>query len=184
MGLIELLLVAVGLSMDAFAVSVCKGLATKHVGPRHMLCVGLWFGAFQAAMPLLGYYLGVGFQGMIESVDHWVAFLLLGAIGVGMIVESRKTDEGDSCYRAGAMFPLAVATSIDALAVGISFAVLDVDIFLSVATIGVCTFLISAAGLKIGSVFGTRFKSRAEIAGGIILICIGLKILLGHLGLF
>ncbi len=184
MGLIELLLVAVGLSMDAFAVSVCKGLATKHVRPVHMLCAGLWFGFFQAAMPLLGYYLGVGFQGMIESVDHWVAFLLLCAIGVGMIVESRKTDEEDSCYGVRAMFPLAVATSVDALAVGISFAVLDVDILRSVVTIGVCTFLLSASGLKIGSVFGTRFKSRAEIAGGLILICIGLKILLGHLGLF
>ena len=183
MGLFELLLIAVGLSMDAFAVSVCKGLATKQVGALHMLCVGLWFGVFQALMPLIGYFLGLNFQSMIESVDHWIAFLLLAAIGVGMIVESRKMEQEDACYKAKAMFPLAVATSIDALAVGISFAVLDVNIVFSVVSIGICTFFISAFGLKIGSVFGSRFKSKAEVAGGIILILIGLKILLEHLGI-
>lgn len=183
MGLFELFLIAVGLSMDAFAVSVCKGLATKQVRASHMLCVGLWFGVFQALMPLIGYFLGLNFQSMIESVDHWIAFLLLAAIGVGMIVESRKMEPEDACYGAKAMFPLAVATSIDALAVGISFAVLDVDIVFSVASIGICTFFISAFGLKIGAVFGSRFKGKAEAMGGIILILIGLKILLEHLGI-
>lgn len=183
MGLFELFLIAVGLSMDAFAVSVCKGLATKQVGASNMLCIGLWFGVFQALMPLIGYFLGLNFQSMIESVDHWIAFLLLAAIGVGMIVESRKMEQEDACYGAKAMFPLAVATSIDALAVGISFAVLDVDIVFSVVSIGVCTFFISASGLKIGSVFGSKFKSKAEVAGGIILILIGLKILFEHLGI-
>lgn len=179
----ELLLIAVGLSMDAFAVSVCKGLGTRRVRPRHALLAGLYFGGFQFLMPVLGYLLGARFQALIESVDHWIAFVLLLGIGLGMIREAREKDEAlNDDYGVKTMLLLAVATSIDALAVGVTFAFLQVALLPSAGLIGVTTFLLSAAGVYVGSVFGARFKSAAEITGGVILILIGLKILLEHLG--
>ncbi|MDY4610819.1 MAG: manganese efflux pump MntP family protein [Sphaerochaetaceae bacterium] len=185
MGIGELIVIAVGLSMDAFAVSVCKGLSVQKVSIRHMLIAGLYFGGFQALMPASGYLLGIQFQTLITNVDHWVAFALLGLIGFNMIRESRSQEEccNDS-FSFKTMLPLAVATSIDALAVGISFAFLQVDIIPAVCSIGAITFLFSAAGVKIGNVFGAKYKSKAELLGGIILILMGLKILLEHLGVF
>ena len=186
MGLFELFLVAVGLSMDAFAVSICKGLATPRLRPRHMLLVGLWFGGFQALMPLLGYFLGAAFQQYITAVDHWVAFVLLVFIGVNMIREacSKETGEADGSLAPRAMAPLAVATSIDALAVGVTFALLpDVHIGAAVTFIGITTFCLSAVGVQVGHVFGARYKSKAELLGGAILVLLGLKILLEHLGI-
>lgn len=185
MSLIELFLIAVGLSMDAFAVAICKGLATSRVKFSNMVVTGLWFGLFQALMPLLGYMLGVNFSSIIQSVDHWIAFVLLSLIGLNMIreaVSSDDDDEGNCSYAPSVMFPLAIATSIDALAVGVSFAFLAVDIVPAVLFIGVCTLTLSCAGVKMGAVFGDRFKSKAEIAGGVILMLMGLKILLEHLG--
>ena len=184
MSLWELFLVAVGLSMDAFAVSVCKGLSVPKVTIRHSLICGIYFGLFQALMPLLGWLLGVQFQGMITSVDHWIAFVLLAIIGTNMIRESRS-EEGDvdSSFTLRAMLPLAVATSIDALAVGVTFAFLRVLILPAVVFIGLTTFLLSAAGVRVGAVFGARFRWGAELAGGVILILMGTKILLEHLGL-
>ncbi len=184
MGLIELLLIAVGLSMDAFAVSVCKGLSVKELRPGHALLAGLYFGGFQFLMPLLGWLLGSRFENLISSVDHWIAFLLLCAIGGNMIKEAfGKAEQLSDDFGFKTMLLLAVATSIDALAVGISFAVLSVRILPAAALIGVTTFCLSAAGIYIGRSFGLRYKSKAELAGGVILILIGLKILLEHLGL-
>lgn len=187
MGFGELLLLAVGLSMDAFAVSLCKGLATTKSSLRGGLLCGLWFGGFQALMPLIGFYLGSLFSRAIQAFDHWVAFLLLAVIGGNMLKEafekadSRRVDSGDFSIKT--MFLMAVATSIDALAVGISLAMAgDVNIFLAVALIGAVTFLLSAVGVKVGSVFGCRYEKRAQIAGGVILILLGVKILLEHLG--
>lgn len=184
MSLSELFILAVGLSMDAFAVSVCKGLSMQKMNWRHALVIGLYFGGFQAGMPLIGYLLGMGFQSRIEAVDHWIAFLLLGFIGINMIRESRDTDEEhvDPSIDFRTMVVLAVATSIDALAVGVTFAFLQVAILPAVCFIGVVTFFLSAVGVKIGNVFGTRYKSRAELAGGIILVLMGIKILAEHLG--
>ena len=184
MSLLDLILIAVSLSMDAFAVSICKGLSVRSVSARHALACGLWFGGFQAMMPLIGYFLGVSFSSLITSIDHWIAFVLLAVIGGNMIRESFSFDEccdGSFCVRA--MFPLAVATSIDALAVGITFAFLKVSIVPAVSFIGVITFLLSAAGLKVGNVFGSRWRSRAEFFGGLVLVLLGLKILLEHLGI-
>ena len=186
MGITELLLIAVGLSMDAFAVSVCKGLSTGWLKPRHYLAVGLWFGGFQALMPAIGYILGSSFEKYITRYDHWIAFILLVFIGGNMLKEglSKEEESVNSSFRPSAMAVLAVATSIDALAVGITFALLpDVNIAAAVLFIGIITFVLSCIGLKIGNVFGLKYKSKAEIAGGIILILIGLKILLEHLGL-
>lgn len=183
MGFVELLLIAVGLSMDAFAVSICKGLSLQKLQPRHAALVGLYFGGFQALMPLVGWLLGSRFQQAIASVDHWVAFVLLGLIGLSMIRESGKSEELSDDLSVKTMLPLAIATSIDALAVGITFAFLSVRILPAVALIGVTTFLLSAAGVYIGHVFGLRYKSKAEFAGGLLLILIGLKILLEHLGI-
>ena len=183
MRLYELFIIAVSLSMDAFAVSICKGLSTGRPRLRHCFTCGAWFGGFQALMPLIGWLLGVRFQQMIVSVDHWIAFILLGLIGFNMVRESRggEAEELDCSYSFRAMLPLAVATSIDALAVGVTFAFLQVDnIFLAVAFIGATTFVLSAAGVKVGSVFGVRFKSRAELVGGLILMGMGAKILLEH----
>lgn len=227
MGIIEVLLLAVGLSMDAFAVSICKGLATEKAGIGHMVTAGLWFGGFQMLMPVTGYLLGSTFASYITAIDHWIAFVLLGLIGLNMIRESRADDcpEGscpnDVCPERGrdeseeggdesreidclkpkegggeskgggepaedkpfgfkSMFIMAVATSIDALAVGITFAFLRVNMVTAIPLIGTTTFLISAAGIKIGSIFGSRFQSKAELAGGIILILLGAKILLEH----
>ena len=184
MGIWELLILAVGLAMDAFAVSICKGLSIRKLNLRHMVIVGLWFGAFQALMPLLGYVLGSAFTQLVQALDHWIAFVLLGLIGVNMIRESRSTEEEEmeTSFGAKAMFPLAVATSIDALTVGITFAFLSVPIGPAVALIGVITFVLSAIGVKAGGVVGERGKSWAELAGGIVLILMGTKILLEHLG--
>ena len=184
MGLIELFLIAVGLSMDAFAVSVCKGLAMPKCTFKKAAIVGLWFGGFQALMPAIGYVLGAQFQETIASIDHWIAFLLLALIGGNMIHEALDNDEeeADASLDVKTMFLLAVATSIDALAIGITFAFLKVNIIPAVCFIGIVTFIISFAGVKIGNVFGARYKNKAEIVGGVILILLGLKILLEHLG--
>ena len=183
MDLLSLFLIAVGLSMDAFAVSVCKGLATPKYKLKYSMICGAWFGGFQALMPAVGYLLGVNFKKYITAIDHWIAFVLLALIGFNMIREALKNDDegADPSFTAKSMLLLAVATSIDALAIGITFAFLDVNIVAAVLFIGVCTFVISAAGVKIGSAFGTRFKSKAEIAGGAILIILGLRILVEHL---
>ena len=183
MGFTELFIIALGLSMDAFAVSVCKGLSVKKLSLRHTLIAGAYFGGFQALMPLLGYFLGVQFESLIQSVDHWVAFALLSVIGMNMIRESRgDPEELDASFAFKAMLPLAIATSIDALAVGITFAFLQVDILVAVCLIGATTFILSALGVKIGHVFGAKYKAKAQLAGGIVLIVMGLKILLEHLG--
>lgn len=184
MGLIELFLIAVGLSMDAFAVSVCKGLAMPKCTFKKAAIVGLWFGGFQALMPAIGYILGAQFQEAIASIDHWIAFVLLALIGGNMILEALDNDEeeADASLDVKTMFLLAVATSIDALAIGITFAFLKVNIIPAVCFIGIVTFIISFAGVKIGNVFGARYKNKAEIVGGVILILLGLKILLEHLG--
>lgn len=182
MSLIELLLIAVGLSMDAFAVSVCKGLSLRRLKPRHALLVGLYFGGFQALMPMLGWALGARFESVIQSVDHWIAFILLALIGVGMIREAGHEEELNDDLGFRTMLLLAVATSIDALAVGVTFAFLQVRILPAAALIGCTTFALSALGVYIGHVFGLKYKAKAETAGGVILIGIGLKILLEHLG--
>ena len=205
MGIGELFLLAVGLSMDAFAVSVCKGLAMKKASWKAEATCGVWFGGFQALMPVIGFFLGALFAGAIEAFDHWVAFGLLAIIGINMLKEAFGQDEEcDSCGSAltirkddapetveessadlsvKTMFVMAVATSIDALAVGISLAMVgSVNIWLAAAFIGVCTFFLSAAGVKIGNVFGSRYEKKAETAGGVILILLGIKILLEHLG--
>ena len=184
MGLIELFLIAVGLSMDAFAVSVCKGLAMPKCTFKKAAIVGLWFGGFQALMPAIGYILGAQFQEAIASIDHWIAFVLLALIGGNMIHEALDNDEeeADASLDVKTMFLLAVATSIDALAIGITFAFLKVNIIPAVCFIGIVTFIISFAGVKIGNAFGARYKNKAEIVGGVILILLGLKILLEHLG--
>lgn len=184
MGLIELFLIAVGLSMDAFAVSVCKGLAMPKCTFKKAAIVGLWFGGFQALMPAIGYILGAQFQEAIASIDHWIAFVLLALIGGNMIHEALDNDEeeADASLDVKTMFLLAVATSIDALAIGITFAFLKVNIISAVCFIGIVTFIISFAGVKIGNIFGARYKNKAEIVGGVILILLGLKILLEHLG--
>ncbi|WP_251391617.1 manganese efflux pump MntP [Mediterraneibacter agrestimuris] len=183
MGLTELFALAVGLSMDAFAVSVCKGLSLGKIKVKHMCIAGIWFGGFQAMMPLIGYLLGSLFADMITSVAHWIAFILLLIIGGGMIKEALSdAEEVDASMDVKSMFLLAVATSIDALAVGVSFAFLKVAILPAVSFIGAVTFICSAAGVKIGSVFGCRYRTKAELCGGVILILIGLKTLLDGLG--
>ena len=183
MGLAELFVIAVGLSMDAFAVSVCKGLSVPKMKLSHALTGGVYFGGFQGLMPFIGYLLGSQFEEMIVSIDHWVAFVLLGLIGFNMIKESRDTDceTLDSSFSFGAMIPLAIATSIDALAVGVSFAFLKINIWTAVLLIGATTAAFSGVGIKIGNVFGIRYKSKAELAGGIILVVIGVKILVDHM---
>ena len=180
----ELLLIAIGLSMDAFSVSICKGLTTKEFSWRMALVCGLWFGFFQALMPIIGYFLGAQFQEMIEAYDHWIAFGLLFLIGANMIREAvcGKDEQQDGSLSLKTMFLLAIATSIDALAVGVSFACIQVKIWSSVIIIGITTFLFSVLGVKIGNVFGSRYEKSAGVVGGIILILIGLRILLEHLG--
>lgn len=179
----ELFVLAAGLAMDAFAVSVCKGLSLRKVKLRHALLAGLYFGGFQAAMPVLGWLLGVRFQSAIARLDHWIAFFLLVVIGVNMLREARGEGERlDGSFALRAMLPLAVATSVDALAVGVTFAFLQVDILLAAGLIGLVTFALCAVGVKVGSAFGARWRSRAELAGGVVLILMGVKILLEHLG--
>lgn len=183
MSILDLFILSVGLSMDAFAVSVCKGLSFGKIKPKHMCIAGAWFGGFQALMPLIGYFLGSFFAEMIEKYDHWVAFVLLAIIGGNMIKESFGKDEKvDSSMDVKSMLLLAIATSIDALAVGVTFAFLQVQIVPAVSFIGVITFIFSAVGVKIGSLFGTKYKSKAELFGGIVLVLIGIKILLEGIG--
>lgn len=183
MGIAELFVLAVGLSMDAFAVAVCKGLSIRELKLRHAVVVGAWFGAFQALMPAIGWLLGAAFADRIAAVDHWIAFALLAIIGGNMIREALSGEEegADPSLAPMTMLLLAVATSIDALAVGITFAFLRVDVIPAVSLIGVCTFLLSAVGVKVGNAFGARYQAKAELAGGVVLILIGLKILLEHL---
>ncbi len=184
MNLLELFIIAVGLSMDAFAIAICKGLSVQKVSLRHAACAGLWFGAFQGLMPLLGWLLGSRFQSAIERFDHWIAFVLLAALGVNMIREARGEEESvDGSFAWRAMLPMAVATSIDALAVGVTFAFLQVRILPAIAFIGVITFLLSALGVRLGVAFGRRYQTAAQIFGGVVLILMGLKILLEHLGI-
>ena len=187
--IIDLLGIAVGLSMDAFAVAMCKGLAVGKVKIKHMLLAGVWFGGFQALMPLLGYTLGNAFHTYIEAFDHWIAFVLLAFIGGKMLLESfgkEECNDTDASFAFLTMAIMAVATSIDALAAGISLIAqkqssVDFNIFIAVALIGVVTFIFSFVGVKIGSVFGAKYKSRAEFAGGLVLVLMGIKILLEHL---
>lgn len=185
MSILEIFIIGLGLSMDAFAVSVCKGLSVPKAKPTHLLTVGLYFGGFQALMPLLGYLLGTQFQSLIESYDHWIAFVLLGVIGINMIIESRKKEDEElnSYFDFKTMLPLAIATSIDALAVGVTFATLSVNIWIAILFIGITTFILSAVGLKIGNIFGSKYKSAAELFGGVVLVLMGAKILLEHLGI-
>ena len=182
MGIIELLIIAVGVSMDALAVSICKGLSIKKISPKYMYRTAIWFGGFQALMPLIGYFVGIHFADFVANVDHWIAFVLLALIGSNMIKESfdKEEVEVNPDFSFKTMFSMAVATSIDALAVGVSFAFLKVDIWTAILVIGVTTAAFSAAGVLVGNVFGARYKSKAELAGGIILVAIGLKILLEH----
>ena len=189
MGILELFILAVGLSMDAFAVAVCKGLATPKVKTKHMLIAGLWFGGFQALMPFIGYCLGSAFEKYVTAVDHWIAFVLLGAIGANMIKESFSKEEGcsDCDFGFKTMLLMAIATSIDALAAGIALA-MDLKgeaakAYLAVLFIGVITFTLSAIGVKIGNICGMKWQSKAEFTGGAILILLGVKILLEHLGI-
>ncbi len=184
MGIIELLLLAVGLSMDAFAVSICKGLSVQKLKLKHILLTGIYFGGFQALMPVIGYFVGSRFAKLISAYDHWIVFILLAIIGGSMIMEAFGEDENIAPdFGLKTMLILAVATSIDALAVGVSFAFLKVNIIYAASIIGVTTYLFSAIGIKIGNIFGSKYKSKAEIAGGLILICIGIKVLLEHLGI-
>ena len=188
MGIGELFLLGVGLSMDAFAVSICKGLSVRKARPKEMALCGIWFGSFQALMPLIGFFLGALFYDAISSFDHWVAFGLLALIGMNMLREAFSNEEECAECQGGnfsvkTMFVMAVATSIDALAVGISLAMAgDVNIWIAIAFIGVITFAMSAAGVKIGNVFGAKFEKKAQIVGGVILVLLGIKILLEHLG--
>jgi putative Mn2+ efflux pump MntP len=184
MGILELFILAVGLSMDAFAVSICKGLSLGKITWKHMGIAGAWFGGFQALMPLIGYFLGSFFADLITKYDHWIAFILLAIIGGNMIKESfGEAEEVNGAMDVKTMFLMAVATSIDALAVGVTFAFLKVSIVPAVTFIGVVTFICSAIGVKIGSIFGVKYKSKAELFGGVVLILIGLKILLEGVGL-
>lgn len=185
MNIVDLFLIAVGLSMDAFAVAVCKGLSVRKVKPKHGVMIGFYFGGFQAVMPLTGYILGTCFANYIEAFDHWIAFGLLGIIGINMIRESKEQgEEFDASFGFKAMLPMALATSIDALAVGVSFAFMKVEIGWAVTFIGLITFVLSAAGVKIGNYFGKKYKSGAELLGGTVLILLGIKIVLEHLGVF
>lgn len=185
MGIIELLLISIGLGMDAFAVAICKGISMKKMDWKKAIIIGLYFGGFQGLMPVLGFALGKGFEKIVTSVDHWIAFTLLGIIGLNMIRETFCKDKekmDDSvCFKS--MIVLAIATSIDALAIGITFAFLKVNILLAVLMIGIITFILSMVGTKIGNKFGDKFGAKAEFAGGIILILIGTKILLEHLNI-
>ena len=185
MNYIELLLISIGLSMDAFAVSVCKGISMKKMDWKKAIIIGLYFGVFQAIMPMIGYILGSGFEHIVTNIDHWIAFILLLIIGINMIKDSFEDENdkisGDISFKN--MLILSIATSIDALAVGITFAFLKVRIILSVLLIGITTFIFSAMGTKIGNKFGCKYEKKSQVLGGIILIILGIKILLEHLGI-
>lgn len=183
MHFIELIIIAVGVSMDAFAISVCKGLSVRRLRPSYVMSAAVWFGGFQALMPLIGYFIGISFADMVSDIDHWIAFVLLAIIGGKMIKEACQKDEDNEFnpdFSFKTMFLLAVATSIDALAVGVSFACLRVDIWTSILVIGLMTGAFSALGVLLGHMFGSRFRSKAEFLGGLILVAIGIKILLEH----
>lgn len=184
MTLFELFVIAVGVSMDAFAVSICKGLSVRKLRSRHAFYTAIWFGGFQALMPLVGYFVGINFADFVTNVDHWIAFVLLAIIGGNMIKESRENPdecEFDADFSFRKMLGLAIATSIDALAIGVSFAFLKINIWTAVLLIGATTAAFSGVGVKIGNVFGCRYKSKAELAGGAILIVMGMKILVDHM---
>ena len=185
MGFIELILISVGLGMDAFAVAICKGLSMTKMKWKNACIIGMYFGGFQALMPLVGYLLGISFQEKITSIDHWIAFILLGIIGINMIKEaiSKETEKTNDSIKFKDMLILSVATSIDALAVGITFAFLKVNIWLAISLIGIITLIISIIGVKIGNIFGDKYEKKAEFAGGLILILLGVKILLEHLSI-
>ena len=185
MGFIELIILSIGLAMDAFAVAICKGLSMSKMNWKKASIIGLYFGGFQALMPLIGYLLGINFQEKITSIDHWIAFILLGVIGINMLKEaiSKDSEKQNDSIKFKDMLILAVATSIDALAVGITFAFLKVNILLAISLIGIITFIISVFGVKIGNLFGDKYEKKAEFAGGIILILLGIKILLEHLNI-
>ena len=186
MGIVELFILAIGVSMDAFAVSICKGLSMKKTNIKAMATCGIWFGSFQALMPLIGFLLGSLFASAIQAIDHWVAFTLLAFIGISMIKDAFGDEEEDcdADFSFKTMFTMALATSIDALAIGISLAMVgNVNIILAITLIGITTGIISAIGVKIGGIFGNKFEKKAQIAGGIILIILGIKILLEHLGI-
>ena len=183
MGIIELIVLSIGLAMDAFAVSICKGLSMPRMKWKNAIIIGAYFGYFQALMPALGYLLGFNFQDRISNIDHWVAFILLGVIGINMIKEavSKDNDVHNDSVKFKDMMVLAIATSIDALAVGITFAFLNVNLILAISLIGIITFIISVLGVKVGNIFGDKYEKKAEFMGGIILILLGIKILLEHL---
>ena len=185
MGAIEILLISIGLAMDAFAVSVCKGLAMKKMSWKKAIIIGLYFGIFQAVMPVIGYFLGTTFERFITYVDHWVAFILLVGIGINMVKEAfdKESENRNDNVDMKTMLVLSIATSIDALAIGITFACLKIQIVMPVITIGLITFIISVIGVKIGNQFGDKYGKKAEIMGGVILILLGIKILLEHLGI-
>ena len=185
MEIFEIILIGLGLGMDAFAVAICKGLAMKKMNWNKAIVIGIYFGFFQAIMPGVGYLLGMNFQNVIISIDHWIAFFLLGSIGINMIKEaySREKNDFDDCIDIKIMIILAVATSIDALAIGVTFAFLQVNIVLSIVLIGLIAFFLSVIGVRLGNLFGNKFKIQAEIFGGIILIFMGVKILIEHLRL-
>ena len=184
MSIIEIALIGVGLAMDAFAVSICKGLAMRRMNYKKAIIIAAFFGVFQALMPALGYVLGTTFANKIAAIDHWIAFILLALIGANMIKEALSSDDDecqDDSLRLGVLIMLSIATSIDALAVGITFAFFNVSLLLSVSMIGIITFIICVIGVKVGNVFGEKYKSKAELAGGLILIVMGAKILIDHL---
>ena len=185
MGAIEILLISIGLAMDAFAVSVCKGLAMKKMSWKKAIIIGLYFGIFQAVMPVIGYFLGTTFERFITYVDHWVAFILLVGIGINMVKEAfdKESENRNDNVDMKTMLVLSIATSIDALAIGITFACLKIHIVMPVITIGLITFIISVIGVKIGNQFGDKYGKKAEIMGGVILILLGIKIVLEHLGI-
>ena len=181
---IELIILSIGLGMDAFAVSVCKGLSMKNMNWKKATIIGLYFGFFQLAMPVMGYFLSKGFESIVINIDHWIAFILLGVIGGNMIKESLKQEKSENCndnVNFKTMAILAIATSIDALAVGITFAFLNVNLLLAVSLIGIITFTLSIIGVKIGNIFGDKYENKAEFAGGVILIFLGIKILIFHI---
>lgn len=179
----EIFLIGIGLSMDAFAVSICKGLSVKKLSIKNVLCCGLWFGGFQALMPFIGYCLGSAFSGLVDSIDHWIAFILLAFIGLNMIRESKEEEQQNDDFSWKTMLMLAIATAIDALAVGITFSFEAVNIFVAISIIGMTTFVIAGAGVYIGNVFGNKYQQKAQIVGGVILVLIGVKILLEGLGI-
>lgn len=183
MSSIEILLIGIGLSMDAFAVSVCKGLSVKKLSIKNVLLCGVWFGGFQALMPFIGYCLGSRLSGLVDSIDHWIAFILLAFIGINMIKESFEEEKQNDDFSWKTMLMLAIATAIDALAVGVTFSFESINIFMAICIIGLTTFIIASAGVYIGHVFGNKYEQKAQITGGIILILIGIKILIEGLGI-